>query len=40
MQELSDALGESVFLSVLDRAAVVTLAEVESRASLRVVSGG
>lgn len=38
MQELSDALGESVFLSVLDRAAVVTLAEVESRASLRVVS--
>lgn len=38
MQKLSDALGESVFLSVLDRAAVVTLAEEESRASLRVVS--
>lgn len=38
MQELSEKLGESVFLSVLERAAVVTLAEVESRASLRVVS--
>ena len=31
-------LGESVFLSVLDRGAVVTLAEEESRDSLRVVS--
>ena len=38
MQKLSETLGESVFLSVLDRASVVTLAEVESRASLRVVS--
>lgn len=31
-------LGESVFLSVLNRGAVVTLAEEESKASLRVVS--
>ncbi len=38
LQEACAALGESVFLSVLDRAAVVTLAEEESRDSLRVVS--
>lgn len=38
MQNVCRMLGESVFLSVFDRAAVVTLAEEESRASLRVVS--
>ena len=38
MQKICAELGESVFLSVFDRAAVVTLAEEESRASLRVVS--
>ena len=38
MQEACRVLGESVFLSVLDRGAVVTLAEEESRDSLRVVS--
>lgn len=38
MQNICTELGESVFLSVFDRAAVVTLAEEESRASLRVVS--
>ena len=38
MQSICVELGESVFLSVFDRAAVVTLAEEESRASLRVVS--
>ena len=38
MQSICAELGESVFLSVFDRAAVVTLAEEESRASLRVVS--
>lgn len=38
MQSVCQSLGESVFLSVLNRAAVVTLAEEESRASLRVVS--
>lgn len=38
MQSLSESLGESVFLSVLDRGTVVTLAEQESRSSLRVVS--
>ena len=38
MQGVCHALEESVFLSVFDRAAVVTLAEEESRASLRVVS--
>ena len=38
MQNICAELGESVFLSVFDRAAVVTLAEEESRASLRVVS--
>ena len=38
MQRICTALGESVFLSVFDRAAVVTLAEEESHASLRVVS--
>ena len=37
MQSICAELGESVFLSVFDRAAVVTLAEEESRASLRVV---
>ena len=38
MQELSDALGELVLLWRSTGLAVVTLAEVESRASLRVVS--
>ena len=38
MQSVCQTLGESVFLSVFDRANVVTLAEEESRASLRVVS--
>ena len=38
MENVCQTLGESVFLSVFDRAAVVTLAEEESRASLRVVS--
>lgn len=38
MQQVCNELGESVFLSVMDRAAVVTLAEEESHASLRVVS--
>ncbi len=38
MQAICAELGESVFLSIFDRAAVVTLAEEESRASLRVVS--
>ena len=38
MQTLCETLGESIFLSVLDRGSVVTLAEEESRASLRVVS--
>ena len=38
MQAICNELGESVFLSVFDRASVVTLAEEESRASLRVVS--
>ena len=38
MQNICQTLGESVFLSVFDRAAVVTLAEEESHASLRVVS--
>lgn len=38
MPENLRGAGESVFLSVFDRAAVVTLAEEESRASLRVVS--
>lgn len=38
MQGVCQALGESVFLSIFDRANVVTLAEEESRASLRVVS--
>ena len=38
MQSLSELLDETVFLSVLDRASVVTLAEVESRSILRVVS--
>ena len=38
MQKICAERGESVFLSVFDRAAVVTLAEEESRASLRVVS--
>ena len=38
MQKICGELGESVFLSIFDRAAVVTLAEEESRASLRVVS--
>lgn len=38
MQQVSASLHESVFLSVLDRAAVVTLAEVESPDCLRVVS--
>ena len=38
IQNIWTGRGESVFLSVFDRAAVVTLAEEESRASLRVVS--
>ena len=38
MQSVCQTLGESVFLSVFDRANVVTLAEEESHASLRVVS--
>ena len=38
MQSACQELGESVFLSVLDKGAVVTLAEEESHASLRVVS--
>jgi len=38
LQSICARLEESVFLSVLNRAAVVTLAEEESRASLRVVS--
>ena len=38
MENVCQLLGESVFLSIFDRAAVVTLAEEESRASLRVVS--
>lgn len=38
LQEACAALGESVFLSVLDHGAVVTLAEEESRECLRVVS--
>lgn len=38
MQQICQRLGESVFLSVFDHAAVVTLAEEESHASLRVVS--
>lgn len=38
MQSICQTMGESVFLSVFDRAAVVTLAEEESHASLRVVS--
>lgn len=38
MQRICSELGESVFLSVFDRASVVTLAEEESHASLRVVS--
>ena len=38
MQNICQTLGESVFLSVFDHAAVVTLAEEESHASLRVVS--
>lgn len=38
MRRVCNELGESVFLSVMDRAAVVTLAEEESHASLRVVS--
>ena len=38
LQSVCQKLGESVFLSVLNRAAVVTLAEEESHASLRVVS--
>ncbi len=38
MQSVCEALGESIFLSVLDRGNVVTLAEEESRADVRVVS--
>lgn len=38
MQSICAQLSESVFLSVFNRAAVVTLAEEESSASLRVVS--
>lgn len=38
MQSVCQSIGESVFLSIFDRANVVTLAEEESRASLRVVS--
>ena len=38
MQSVCQMLGESVFLSVFDHSNVVTLAEEESRASLRVVS--
>ena len=38
MQRICNELGESIFLSVFDRGAVVTLAEEESHASLRVVS--
>lgn len=38
LQKVCAQLGESVFLSIFDREAVVTLAEEESRASLRVVS--
>ncbi len=38
MKAVCAQTGESVFLSVLDRGAVVTLAEEESRASVRVVS--
>ena len=38
LKRVCQELGESVFLSVMDRGAVVTLAEEESHASLRVVS--
>ena len=38
MQKICVELGESVFLSVFDRAAVVTLAEEESRASRRAAA--
>ena len=38
MEQAAELLGESVFLSVLDRGQVVTLAEAESKECLRVVS--